>query len=71
MLIGGTFKSPKVSIDMESLAKKAAAGAAESLLDKVLGDKKENTNSDEQAGESDSKTKGSKLLNKALDFLKK
>lgn len=71
MLIGGTFKSPKVSIDMESLAKKAAAGAAESLLDKVLGDKKESTNSDEQAGESDSKTKGSKLLNKALDFLKK
>lgn len=69
MLIGGTFKSPKVSIDMESLAKKAAAGAAESLLDKVLGnssDEEENTSSG-----SDKKKGAGKLLNKALDFLKK
>lgn len=69
MLIGGTFKSPKVSIDMESLAKKAAAGAAESLLDKVLGnssDEEENVSSG-----SDKKKGAGKLLNKALDFLKK
>ena len=70
MLITGTFKSPKVSIDMESLAKKAASSAAESLLDKVLGGKSDN---EEEDSSSESKKDGGagKLLNKALDFLKK
>ena len=42
MTIGGTFSSPKVGIDMESLAKQAAQQAASGLVDKLLGGKKEN-----------------------------
>lgn len=37
MTIGGTFKSPKVGIDMESLAKKAAQNALQELGNKLLG----------------------------------
>ena len=37
MTIGGTFTSPKVGIDMESLAKQAAKEAAKSLANKLLG----------------------------------
>ncbi len=37
MTIGGTFKSPKVGIDMESLAKKAAQSALQELGNKLLG----------------------------------
>lgn len=70
MLIGGTFKSPKVSIDMASLAKKAASSAAESLLDKVLGNKSEESE-DETTTETKKESSKEKLLNKALDFLKK
>lgn len=70
MLIGGTFKSPKVSIDMESLAKKAASSAAESLLDKVLGNKSDESE-DETTTETKKESGKEKLLNKALNFLKK
>ena len=67
MNIGGTFTSPKVSIDMASLAKKAAGNAVEKLANKILG-----TDSNEAADSTAEKTdtKG-KLLNKALDLLKK
>lgn len=41
MTIGGTFTSPKVGIDMESLAKQAAQQAASGLVDKLLGGKSE------------------------------
>ena len=37
MTIGGTFSSPKVGIDMESLAKQAAKEATKSLANKLLG----------------------------------
>ena len=46
MTIGGTFTSPKVGIDMESLAKQAAQQAASGLVDKLLGAKKENASSE-------------------------
>lgn len=39
MSIGGTFSKPKVSIDMESLAKKAAQSALQDLSNKLLGGK--------------------------------
>lgn len=39
MSIGGTFSKPKVSIDMESLAKKAAKGALQDFSNKLLGTK--------------------------------
>lgn len=68
MNIGGTFTSPKVSIDMESLAKKAATNAVENLANKLLGKDSKETTTDSTATQTD--TKG-KLLNKALDLLKK
>lgn len=43
MTIGGSFTSPKVGIDMESLAKQAAQQAASGLVDKLLGGKSEST----------------------------
>lgn len=68
MNIGGTFTSPKVSIDMESLAKKAATNAVENIANKLLGKDSKETTTDSTATQTD--TKG-KLLNKALDLLKK
>ncbi len=68
MNIGGTFTSPKVSIDMESLAKKAAGNAVEKLANKLLGTDTDEAASDSSATKSDTK---SKILNKALDLLKK
>ena len=68
MNIGGTFTSPKVSIDMESLAKKAATNAVENIANKLLGTGSKETTTDSTATQTD--TKG-KLLNKALDLLKK
>ncbi len=68
MNIGGTFTSPKVSIDMESLAKKAASNAVEKLANKLLGTDSDEASTDSTATKTDTK---SKLLNKALDLLKK
>lgn len=68
MNIGGTFTSPKVSIDMESLAKKAATKAVEKLADKLLGTDSKEATADSTAEKTDVK---GKLLNKALDLLKK
>lgn len=64
MTIGGTFTSPKVGIDMASLAKKAASKAAESALDKLLGGK-ENT-----AEQSDSTNSNKDVKEKAKDAAK-
>ncbi len=72
MTIGGTFTSPKVGIDMASLAKKAATQAAESALDKLLGggDKKskEETSSEQSSDKKEDKMKN--LFNKAKDLFK-
>lgn len=46
MTIGGTFKSPKVGIDMESLAKKAASNALQELGNKLLGGKKQESSAE-------------------------
>jgi hypothetical protein len=53
---------------MESLAKKAATNAVENLANKLLGTGSKETTTDSTATQTD--TKG-KLLNKALDLLKK
>ena len=77
MNIKGTFTSPKVSIDMASLAKKAAAGAAEQALNKLFGgsSKEEAT---EEGSDSTATAKPTtkeeitnKLINGALDLFKK
>lgn len=72
MTIGGTFTSPKVGIDMASLAKKAATQAAENALDKLLGggDKKskEETSSEQSSDKKEDKMKN--LFNKAKDLFK-
>ena len=73
MNINGSFTSPKVSIDMESLAKKAASNAVEKigekLSEKILGTKSDEKNKSDST-ETNTDTK-SKLLNKALDLFKK
>ena len=53
---------------MESLAKKAAGNAVEKLANKLLGTDSNETSTDSSATKTD--TKG-KILNKALDLLKK
>ncbi len=58
MTIGGTFTSPKVGIDMASLAK----NAAEQALKGIIGDKSDES---EKSGEKKS------ILDKALDLFKK
>ena len=75
MNIGGTFTSPKVSIDMESLAKKAASKAiekvGEKVIDKLLGGsaKSDSTSTD---GKKDVKEQvKEQVINKALDLFKK
>ena len=77
MNIKGTFTSPKVSIDMASLAKKAAAGAAEQALNKLFG----SSSKEEATGEGSDSTATAKpttkeeitnkLINRALDLFKK
>lgn len=64
MTIGGTFTSPKVSIDMESLAKKAATKAAESAIDKLVGGTKQS--SDSTATSKDKKNEAVKNIIKGL-----
>ena len=77
MTIGGTFTSPKVGIDMESLAKQAAQQAAQQAV-KSLGDKLLGT-SGNKAEQADSTattttTKGDKAkeaVGAVLNLLKK
>ena len=75
MNIGGTFTSPKVSIDMASLAKKAASQAASKALDKLLGGSSksaEGENGDTVAATTNTKEEvANKLINGALDLFKK
>mgnify|MGYP000402763621 CR=1 FL=1 len=59
MNIGGTFTSPKVSVDLESLAKNAAEQAVKGLL----GNKADKTPNDS--------TKKENVINKALNLFKK
>lgn len=76
MNIKGTFTSPKVSIDMASLAKKAAAGAAEKALNKLLGGSssagsEEKGDSTATAAPTTKEEVATKLINGALDLFKK
>ena len=52
MTIGGTFTSPKVGIDMESLAKQAAQQAASGLIDKLVGGSSKSEQADSTAAPS-------------------
>ena len=60
MNIKGTFSSPKVSIDMESLAKDLAG----QLLDNLIG-------GDKEEGTDEGTSKGKNLLDKAKDLFKR
>ena len=71
MTIGGTFTSPKVGIDMESLAKQAAKQALTEVGKKLLGT---SNNTSEKAADStatDKQTKAAQTVGKVLDLLKK
>ena len=70
MTIGGTFTSPKVGIDMESLAKQAAKQALTEVGKKLLG----TSNNSAEAADStatDKQTKAAQTVGKVLDLLKK
>jgi hypothetical protein len=72
MTIGGTFSSPKVGIDMESLAKQAAQQAAKGLVDKLVGSKDSaTTESTEQTPAAPTKEEKAKSALKALGGLLK
>lgn len=76
MNIKGTFTSPKVSIDMASLAKKAAAGIAENAFNKLLGGSsasngEEKNDSTATAQPTTKEEITNKLINGALDLFKK
>jgi hypothetical protein len=71
MTIGGTFTSPKVGIDMESLAKQAAQQAIKGLGEKLLG-----TGNKEQSDSTSTTTanktdKAKETVGKVLDLFKK
>ena len=72
MTIGGTFTSPKVGIDLESMAKNAAKSAAEDAVSKLLGIDKDNSekNDSTSAGNGDKKEAVKDLLNKAKNLFK-
>ncbi|MBR4994505.1 MAG: AsmA family protein [Alistipes sp.] len=75
MTIGGTFTSPKVGIDMESLAKQAAQKAAEQVV-KGLGEKLLGTSKTEQAdstatNNTTNNNKAAETVGKVLNLLKK
>ena len=79
MTIGGTFSSPKVGIDMESLAKQAAQQATEKVVEKLgeklFGGKSENaegTASEDAAAEEPTKQqKAAETVKGVLNLLKK
>ena len=72
MLIGGTFSSPKVSIDLEALAKNAAKEVAKDAIGKLLGvdsSNEENAGSEESTEASNEGVK-EKVVNGLLDKAK-
>ena len=75
MNIGGTFTSPKVSIDMESLAKKAASKAiekvGEKVIDKLLGGSAKSDSTSTDTKKDVKEQVKEQVINKALDLLKK
>lgn len=73
MTIKGTFTSPKVAIDMESLAKQAAQQALKDVGSKLLGGSKSEA-ADSTATNStsnDKATKAAETVGKVLDLFKK
>lgn len=73
MTIGGTFTSPKVGIDMESLAKQAAKQALTGLGQKLAGSKNSGEAADSTATNTatDKQTKAAQTVGKVLDLFKK
>ena len=72
MTIGGTFTSPKVGIDMESLAKQAAQQALKGLGEKLLGTSdKEQADSTATTTTTNKADKAKETVGKVLDLFKK
>ena len=73
MSIGGTFTSPKVSIDLESMARNAAKNAAEDAVSKLLGIDKDSSESGDSTATSGSGKKDAvkNALDKAKNLFKK
>lgn len=73
MTIGGTFTSPKVGIDMESLAKQAAKQALSDLGQKLVGSKKSEAadSTSTATTPTDKQAKAAETVGKVLDLFKK
>lgn len=71
MTIGGTFTSPKVGIDMESLAKQAAKQALTEVGKKLLGTSNNTSGEAADSTATDKQTKAAQTVGKVLDLLKK
>ena len=71
MTIGGTFTSPKVGIDMESLAKQAAKQALTEVGKKLLGTSNNDSAEAADSTATDKQTKAVQTVGKVLDLLKK
>jgi len=73
MTIGGTFTSPKVGIDMESLAKQAAKQALTGLGQKLADSKNNGEAADSTATNTttEKQTKAAQTVGKVLDLFKK
>ncbi len=71
MTIGGTFTSPKVNIDLAALAKQAVSKVAENAIDKLLGGSSKSSENSDTTTTDKKADVTNKLINKALDFLKK
>ena len=71
MTIGGTFTSPKVGIDMESLAKQAAKQALSDLGQKLVGSKKSEAADSTATATTDKQAKAAETVGKVLDLFKK
>lgn len=73
MSIGGTFTSPKVSIDLGSMARNAAKNAAEDAVSKLLGIDKDSSESGDSTATSGSGKKDAvkNALDKAKNLFKK
>ena len=72
MTISGSFTSPKVSIDLEALARNAAKGAAEEAVSKLFGIDTDNSEKTDSAStKTDKKKEAVKdIFNKAKGLFK-
>lgn len=69
LLITGTFSAPKMSLDVETLAKDRLQGGVRDLIGGALGNKKDDPQSKDDQAQPDEPSAGEALANEALNRL--